>query len=178
MSRRAPGPLRSETVPSPDRRRALLFPVALGGVALGGVALAAGAASAAPASQLPAPSSLRSELAAVLQAGLPLVVMASLEGCPFCQTVRDSHLAPLRRDTGQPVVQLDLGSGQAVLDFSGRPTTHERLLRAWGVTVAPSVLFFGRGGQEAAPRLVGASIPDFYGAYLQERLRTARRSLG
>ena len=32
--------------------------------------------------------------------------------------------------------------------------------------------------KEIAPRLEGASIPDFYGAYLDDRLRTARRDLG
>ncbi|MDF2467243.1 MAG: hypothetical protein K0Q43_5478, partial [Ramlibacter sp.] len=37
---------------------------------------------------------------------------------------------------------------------------------------------FGKGGREAAPRLEGASIPDFYAAYLDERLRTARRAMG
>jgi hypothetical protein len=40
------------------------------------------------------------------------------------------------------------------------------------------VLFFGKGGSEVAQRLVGASIPDFYGAYLEERLRQARTGLG
>jgi hypothetical protein len=45
------------------------------------------------------------------------------------------------------------------------------------VDVAPTVLFFGRTGREVAPRLVGASR-DFYGAYLEQRLETARRNLG
>jgi hypothetical protein len=39
------------------------------------------------------------------------------------------------------------------------------------------VLFFGPGAREVAPRLVGLS-PDFYGAYLDQRLDTARRRLG
>ena len=104
--------------------------------------------------------------------------MASLHGCPFCRVVRDHYLAPLRADTGQPVVQLDTASAQVVRDFNGAPTTHDRQLRAWGVKVLPTVLFFGKGGREAAERLVGASIPDFYGAYLEERLRTATKNIG
>ena len=92
--------------------------------------------------------------------------------------VRDNFLAPLRRDDGLPVVQLDMGSRKAVADFRGVAATHDQLLRQWGVRVAPTVLFFGRDGREAAQRLVGASIPDFYGAYLDQRLQAARRALG
>ncbi len=156
-----------------SRRRLALLPLMLGGLTLAG---AASRAHAAPV-VLPTPGSLALELAAALQARRPLVVMASLPGCPYCRAVRDSHLGRLRTDS-QPVVQLDLGSEQAVLGFDGLATTHERQLRAWAIDLAPTLLFFGRGSREVAPRLVGASIPDFYGAYLEERLNTARAALG
>jgi len=139
--------------------------------------LAAAVARPGIAAELPAPESLAEALAEALRAGRPLVVMASLHGCPFCRVVRDHYLAPLRADTGQPVVQLDTASARPLRDFNGLPTTHDRQLRAWGVKVLPTVLFFGRGGREAAERLVGASIPDFYGAYLEERLRTATKNI-
>lgn len=126
---------------------------------------------------LPAAQSLQAELAAALGQGKPLVVMASLDGCPFCRTVRDSHLAPLHAQMRQPVVQLDMGSQHAVRDFDGTPSTHQAMLHKWSVGIAPTVLFFGKGGREVAERLAGALIPDFYGAYLEERLRTAQRSL-
>lgn len=158
----------------PVRRRIALG--ALGSLGLGGLAL--GAARRAGAATLPAPASLAAELADALRRGHPLVVMASLAGCPFCRLVRDSYLAPLRAETGQPVVQLDMGSAAPVLDFSGVARSHEEVLRGWKVGVAPTVLFFGRGGREVAERLAGASIPDFYGAYLDERLQSARRKLG
>jgi thioredoxin-related protein len=134
------------------------------------------AAGASRAATLPAPRSLAQELQAALQARRPLLVMASLDGCPYCKLVRDSFLAPLRADTGQPVVQLDMGRQDGVAGFDGRATTHDALLRGWKVKVAPTVLFFGRDGREVAERLVGASIPDFYGAYLQQRLEAALKS--
>jgi hypothetical protein len=151
------------------RRRLALLPIALGAVALA-------LPPSGEAATLPAPSSLADALAQALRAGQPLVVMASLHGCPFCRVVRDHYLAPLR-ETGQAVVQLDMGDSRAVRGFDGRPTTHAQQLRDWGVEIAPTVLFFGRNGREIAERLAGASIPDFYGAYLEERLVQARRSL-
>ncbi|TFY98204.1 hypothetical protein [Ramlibacter humi] len=131
----------------------------------------------AQAATLPTPTSLADELQQALGKGRPLVVMASLEGCPFCRVVRDSHLAPLRAQTGQPIVQVDMGSRAAVADFQGKASTHEQLLREWRIKLAPVVMFFGRGGREVAERLVGASIPDFYGAYLEQRLQAAMKSI-
>lgn len=136
------------------------------------------AAVGARAATLPAPQSLADELERALQRRRPLLVMASLDGCPFCKTVRDHFLAPLRAETGQPIVQLDLGSPRPVAGFDGGASTHDRWLRDRKVGVAPSVLFFGRGGREVAERLVGASIPDFYGAYLDQRLAAAMKSIG
>lgn len=127
--------------------------------------------------QLPVPASLADALAQALVRQQPLVVMVSLPGCPFCRTVRDSHLGPLMADTGQPVVQIDMRSRRALRDFEGRATDHDSIVRGWGIGVAPTLLFIGRGGKEVAPRLAGASLPDFYGAYLDDRLAQARRAV-
>lgn len=135
------------------------------------------AGTSALAATLPTTASLPQELALALKAGRPLLVMVSLEGCPFCKLVRDSHLAPMREREGLAVVQLDMRNKQAVVDFAGRSVTQDDLIRSWGVTVAPTVLFFGRGGTEIAERMVGGYIPDFYGSYLDDRLRIARAAL-
>lgn len=134
-------------------------------------------ASAEGRVQLPVPASLADALARALARQQPLVVMVSLPGCPYCRVVRDSHLGPLMAESGLQVVQLDLRSQRAVRDFEGRSRDHDSVTRAWGVTVAPTLLFIGRGGAEVAPRLAGASLPDFYGAYLEERLAQATRAV-
>jgi len=103
--------------------------------------------------------------------------MVSLEGCPFCKVARNNYLAPLHEQEGLPVAQIDMRSRSRVLDFGGVAVTHEDLARRWKIRIAPTVLFFGRGGVEVAERLVGGYIPDFYGAYLDQRLEQARASL-
>lgn len=149
------------------RRVAAMLPLA---------ALATGV-RAAPAAVLATPASLANALAAALRARQPLLVMASLADCPFCNLVRTNYLVPLQREQGLAAVQLDIASQRPVLDFEARASTHDLLLRRWGVQAAPTVLFFGPGGREVAERLVGASV-DFYGAYLDQRLAAARRHLG
>ena len=129
-----------------------------------------------PGATLPAAQSLPDELARALQNKQPLVVMVSLDGCVFCRQARQSHLSPLHR-AGTVIVQVDMRSSQAVLDFNGKLTTHDQLTRAWKIAVAPTLLFLGVGGKEVAERMEGAYLPDFYGPYLDERLVTGRKTL-
>jgi thioredoxin-related protein len=130
-------------------------------------------AAQSPSAVLPSARALSDELAAALRQGQPLVVMVSLEGCPFCRIARQSHLAPMHREGGA-IVQVDMRSAQAVRDFDGRMTTHDALVQRWRVPIAPTLLFFGPGGREVAERMEGAYQPDFYGPYLDERLDQAR----
>lgn len=150
-----------------DVLRAAALPLV---AALPGLAAAAGRA-------LPLSVSLRQELALALRLKKSLVVMVSLHGCPFCVVARENFLAPMLREQRQPIVQLDMDSPRPTMDVAGRPSTHGAMVSAWKVEVAPTVLFLGPGGREVAPRLVGASIPDFYGAYLDERVAAANRAV-
>lgn len=127
-------------------------------------------------SSLPRPRSLAAELERALDARKALVLMVSLDGCPYCKLVRESYLVPLRA-SGQPVLQIELALSIAVVDLRGRASTHARVVRELGVRLAPTVLFLGNAGAEAAQRLSGIASPDFYGAYLRERVDSANRSV-
>lgn len=150
------------------RRRACLGALALMG--LSGLSHAA-------QPRLPSAKSLRNELALALKSGNPLVVMVSLDGCPFCKAVREQHLAPMHEQEGLPVVQVDMHSTAALQDFNGLALTHDHMVRAWGIKIAPSLLFFGADGVEVAPRLVGIGSMDYYGSHLDRRLSQARAAI-
>ena len=154
----------------PTTRRAILA----GAASL--PALAASGALAAHPAVLPQPESLPAELRAALGRGRALVVLASTQGCPWCKLVRENYLAPQRRE-GQPVTEIDVLGTAALQDFAGASTTQARFAAALGLRMTPTVLFFGRDGTEAVRRLVGVPSPDFYGAYLQERLAAANRAV-
>jgi hypothetical protein len=167
-------------LPVPERRQLLRALAAGAGVVLAPALACAEAAATGTAplpATLPAPQSLAQSLAAALRTGQALVVMVSLEGCAFCKVVRGNYLGPMHQREGLAVVQIDMRSNAPVQDFQGANTTHDALVRAWGVRLAPTVLFFGPGGVEVAERLRGASIPDYYGAYLDERIRVARAAI-
>lgn len=146
---------------------------------LAAAALPAGPALAAPdASErlLPSSSDLQRDLAAALARKQPLVVMATLHRCPYCKIARENYLLPLHR-AGAFVTQIHFLSGDPLRDLSGTATTHGALVRQLGIEVAPTVLFYGTGAKEVAERLAGSYIPDFYGAYLEQRLEQARTAV-
>lgn len=124
--------------------------------------------------QLPAPKSLPESLQAALQKRQPLVLMVSLDGCPFCKIVREHYLVHMARGDGLPVVQIDMQSKAVLTDWNGQATTHAALIEKLGVHTAPTLVFYGQGGKEVAERLVGLSSVDFYGAYLDARVAQAR----
>ena len=129
-------------------------------------------------SALPILTSLSQAAEAAKAKGEPLVVLISLPGCVYCELVRRSYLLPARLNDGLQAWQLNVNDTTTPLTgFNGKPTTAALQARAWKATFTPTVLFIGSQGQELAERLVGIAVPDFYAAYLEQRLATARRAL-
>jgi hypothetical protein len=107
---------------------------------------------------------------------LPIVVLFSLPGCPHCEALRRSFLLPLLKASPRQAVlrQIDLNAAMPLGGFDGAPTTHGDFAKRYGIKFAPVVMFFTPDGKAAAEPLTGTMLPDFYGAYLDEALATAR----
>jgi thioredoxin-related protein len=134
-------------------------------------------ASSAPLKAIPTTQSLQAEISAALKMASPLLVFVSLDNCPYCKIARENYLLPLMNEQSIPVVQVNFRNSSSVLDARGNVTTQDQLVRAWGIKVAPTVLFVGKDGKEIAPRLAGGSTSDFYGTYLDERIRMAQTAI-
>lgn len=132
---------------------------------------------AAPLSEIPVAKSLQREIAAALKIPSPLLVFVSLDNCPFCKIAKNNYLLPLMNEHAVPIVQVNFRHASPVVDWQGKTMSQDQLIRTWGVKVAPTVLFLGKDGREVAPRLVGGTTSDFYGAYLDERIRVAQTAI-
>lgn len=155
------------------RRRQFLLACAL--AASGGAGAARDSASLSPAVDL------REDGRAAGRQGVPIIVLFSLPGCPHCEVVRTSYLAPMQRDARQArravVRQVDLGSDRTLTTFRGTASTHGQFAREQGIRVAPVVAFWDGEGRALAPPLEGLLLPDFYGAYFEEALAAAEAKL-
>lgn len=141
------------------------------------------------------PRSHRSLLRESARDGSVVVALFSLEGCAYCAAIRSDQLRHLAREAGERnlrVVEYEINDRRAFSDNGGRsdesasapssaslasPASPADLADRLGVRVAPTVVFLGPDGDELAERLVGYSSPDFYGAYLERRVATARERL-
>jgi len=119
-----------------------------------------GAQSGHTSLTLPTPQSLQAELDKALRQKEPLIVMVSLEGCPFCRVARQSHLVPMQK-AGSPIVQLDMRSAQTVIDFQGQSTTHDQLIQKWRISIAPTLLFLAPGVKKWPREWKGVICPIF-----------------
>lgn len=146
------------------------------GAALAGLLLAV-VGPDSRAQPLDAAQDLQRDIAAAAARGQPLLVLATLAGCPYCEVVRRHYLQPLQA-AGQVTVRLlDLRSTASLRGPRGETARGSDLARGWGVRMAPTVLLLGPGGTELAPRLTGFS-EDYYGSYLDDALAQARARLG
>src|SRR5690606_28108961 len=112
-----------------------------------------------------------------------VVALFTLPGCPFCEAIRRDQLSHLAREQvarGLRLVEYDLPDRQA---FTGSradaasPASAPALAASLGIRLAPTVVFLGPDRSELAERLVGYASPDFYGAYLEQRIAQARSRL-
>jgi len=135
----------------------------------------------AQANELPTAIDLRHESERARQLGGPLIILFSRHDCKYCATVRHDYLLPI--STGQAyrdrivVRQIDLDSRAPLIDFHGEKTSHEAFAASMKIKLAPVVAFFGPGGQQLAPAIIGVRLPDFYQAYLEEALDQSIRKL-
>lgn len=125
------------------------------------------------------------------QSGLPVVLMFSLPGCAWCDALRREHLNALAAQQGQlgvRFIELNMSDRQTFPDIKPDNAAPDQprawwqhdsaaaCARALRVRMAPTVLFMGPQG-ELAERLVGYGMPDFYGAYLEQRIAQARERI-
>ena len=106
---------------------------------------------------------------------IPVLVLFSLPGCPYCEAVRRSFLLPLLREAAPRALvrQVDIDSSLVLTDFQGQSLSHQAFATREGIALTPVVGFYGPAGEPVAARLVGAMLPDFYGSYLDGALSKA-----
>lgn len=143
---------------------------------LAALLLLVGPAVSMAASHLPPVTDIAAQSADAAKQGGPLVVLVSLPGCTYCETARRNYLAPQAAAGEITARELDMTADTPLRDADGTMTTAKQWARAHNITVAPTVLFLDRNGRNLASPLRGLQ-PDFYGAYLEQAVDTARAKL-
>ena len=132
--------------------------------------------SAIAAETVPLTRDLRADALAAAQQHRPLLLFFTLEGCPYCARVRREYLGPMSDDPEQMKRALfrEIPIEATVPDFAGKPRLGRDIAEELKITIYPTVVLVDARGQVLAPPLVGFTVPDFYGAYLDDRIDAAR----
>ena len=115
------------------------------------------------------------DLRAAAAGGVVLVVF-TLAGCPYCERALRDHIAPMSLDPRYRqvgFVEVRIDGAEPLTDFAGRATRHADFARGAGARFGPTVKVYLADGREAAEPVVGLTLPDFYGAYLDRAVETA-----
>jgi thioredoxin-related protein len=112
---------------------------------------------------------------------IPLLVLFSETGCPWCERARQEFLLPMQRNPEYraKVMMREVGtdSSAVLIDFAGNKTTQAEFSRQRRVNMTPTVLLLGPRGEQLGEPLVGFSSADYYGFFLDERIDTALAQL-
>jgi len=115
------------------------------------------------------------------QRNIPLLVLFSEAGCPWCERARQEFLLPMQRNPEYQgkVMMREVGTDNpaALVDFAGNATTQAEFARHHRVSMTPTVMLLGPRGEVLAEPLLGFGGADYYGYFLDQRIDAALAQL-
>jgi thioredoxin-related protein len=113
---------------------------------------------------------------------LPIMLVFTRPGCPFCARAKKNHLEPLSASPGYgaKVMVREIESTNDLIplrDFDGAMTTHGEFARKYEVHVVPTVIVVDSEGKPLADAIIGINLPEFYNLYLEQAIDAARLQL-
>jgi len=139
--------------------------------------LALPSAQAVERGKLPFATDLSLDAKLAREKQIPILILFSMQGCPFCKRVREEILIPttLNAEYDNKVILLEVdGSNHAkLIDFDGKTTTQADFVAKNRVGLTPTVKFFDPQGREVAAPIVGLVTVDYYGGYLDQAIDTS-----
>ena len=130
--------------------------------------------------ELPNATDLAADAAASAKGSLPILLFFERDDCPYCERALREYLVPLALDEwkGKAIFrQVGIDRTLPARDFDGRPTTHQAIAARYEVVFSPTVVVVDGRGRRIADPIVGLTTLDFYGAYVNDALRTGARKL-
>lgn len=115
--------------------------------------------------------------------GVPIMLVFTRPGCPYCARAKKDHLDPLGAspEYGAKVMLREIEATSDALplrDFDGTLTTHRNFARNRKVRTVPTVIVVDARGKPLADPVVGLNGPDFYSLYLEQAIDAARVQMG
>lgn len=107
-----------------------------------------------------------------------VVILFSLPDCAYCEKVRQQSLRHIHTDPqyrgNVAVYEIDFSDNKRSFTwFDGKRYTGQSLAAPLNVKFSPTVMVFNSAGAVAGKPILGAGLPEFYGAYLDDLIKAA-----
>lgn len=125
----------------------------------------------AAAPEPPLAADFAADARAAAESRVPILVFYTRDGCSWCETAR-RYLRPLAGDPQRVLIRevaVDK-TRERLTGFDGRRTTHAAFARERSVKLTPTLDFLDARGQRLVDPLVGVSLPDFYGVFIDRAI--------
>jgi thioredoxin-related protein len=102
---------------------------------------------------------------------VPILVLFSSPGCPYCERIRREYLEPMQKDPAYRkrvmIREVTVGADTPLTGYDGTITSEGAFAADHNVFMVPTVKVFDTRGDDASEAIVGLLIPDFYFGYLE-----------
>lgn len=143
----------------------------------GALILAWGLALAGPvhaADGLVQATSLAADARIAAERRIPILVVFTSPGCPYCDRVKAEYLVPMHKDPAYRkralIREVTIGTDTPLIGFDGRRTTEGAFSAAHKVFMVPTVMVFDARGTPVGEPIVGLLSPDYYFGYLESAI--------
>jgi thioredoxin-related protein len=126
---------------------------------------------------LPAAVDLQADARTARAQRLPIVLFFHTTTCPYCREVEDLYLARLQNENATAprflLRAVEISQTRPLVGFDGTRMDYRAFAKQQNVTLVPHLRFLGPDGEPLAPDLIGLTLRDFYGAYLESSIDNA-----
>ena len=111
--------------------------------------------------------------------GRPILLFVTQPGCPYCDRARRQYLRHMAKDPQyvSRVLMREVSIAAHLKDFDGHRVSGQELATRYAIRLFPTIVLVDEAGRLIAPPLIGFTVPDFYAAYVEERIATAEKTL-
>ena len=103
------------------------------------------------------------------------------QSADYCDEVKAGVFNPIAADPAYRerlvLREVRIDSNRRLVGVKGNVTSHRSFATDRGITIVPTLEFLDSAGLQVSRPLIGVSIPDYYGAYVDSGIERAIRKL-
>ena len=130
--------------------------------------------SAQPADRLPIAKSFEADSKLAAAKKIPILVLYTSPGCPFCERAKSDYLVPMLKDPAYKnkviMREVDITSQSPLTLYNGSTSTGAAFAAQHKVAIVPTIKVINAQDAEVAEPIVGLLIPDYYFGYIDSAI--------